>query len=108
MKVIYKLLLGEISLDEILHHYNANITYIRLPDKINGFIFPYKNINNIFINIFLSDKGKKEAILHELSHLELNQTGQIDNDLLAYKVDRYETEVNNYVRFLVSNIGGIL
>ena len=44
------LLSGELEQDEVLNYYEANITYIELPNYIGGFIFNYKGINNIFIN----------------------------------------------------------
>ena len=47
---LYNLLKGEITQKELLNYHNANITYIELPTNINGFIFQYKNIFNIFIN----------------------------------------------------------
>jgi len=102
--MIISLLKGEISFDELLHYYNANVSYIALPDRINGFVFSYKDINNIFINDFLSISKKKKTILHELAHIELNQLGQIDKDLFAFKVDRYEDEADKYIKFLEEQI----
>lgn len=102
--MITSLFKGEISFDELLHYYNANISYITLPDRINGFVFSYKNINNIFINDFLSYYEKKKTILHELAHIELDQLGQIDKDLFAFKVDRYEDEADKYIKFLEEHL----
>lgn len=101
--MINSLLKGEISFDEVLHYYNANISYIDLPERINGFVFSYKDINNIFINDFLSNSKKKKTILHELAHIELDQLGQIDKDLFAFKVDKYEDEADKYIQFLIKN-----
>lgn len=101
--MINSLLKGEISFDEVLHYYNANISYIDLPERINGFVFSYKDINNIFINDFLSNSKKKKTILHELAHIELDQLGQIDKDLFAFKVDKYEDEADKYIQFLTKN-----
>lgn len=101
---IYNLLLGEITQSELLNYYNANITYIELPDNIDGFIFQYKGMNNIFINKELSYYMKKKTILHELAHIELNQFNQIDSDLFMFKIDKYEDEADRYVKFLLSCI----
>ena len=98
--MINNLLKGNITFDELLHYYNANISYINLPERINGFVFSYKNINNIFINNFLSTYDKKETILHELAHIELDQLGQVNKDLFAFKVNAYEDEADNYIKSL--------
>lgn len=98
---IYNLLLGEITQKELLDYYNANITYIELPDNIDGFIFQYKGINNIYVNKNLPSKTLKSTILHELAHIELNQFNQIDNDLFMFKIDKYEDEADRYVKFLL-------
>ena len=42
--------------------------------------------------------------MHELAHIELNQLNQIDNDLLALKVDALEDEADRYVSFLKQEI----
>ena len=39
---IYNLLKNEITLQELLNYYNANITLIDLPNYIYGFIFQYE------------------------------------------------------------------
>lgn len=101
--MIISLLKGEISFDDLLHYYNANVSYVELPDRINGFVFSYKDINNIFINDFLSYNEKKKTILHELAHIELDQLGQIDKDLFAFKVNEYEDEADKYIQFLINN-----
>ena len=102
--MIINLLKGYITFEELLRYYNANISYINLPDRINGFVFSYKNINNIFVNNFLSCNEKKIAILHELAHIELDQLGQIDKDLFAFKINDYEDEADKYIKFLEESI----
>jgi len=54
----------------------------------------------------LSYYMRKKTILHELAHIELNHLQQVDNDLLAFKVNQYEDEADRYVKFLLDNIGG--
>lgn len=99
---LYNLLDGETCQKDLLNYYNANITYINLPNEINGFVFQYKNIYNIFIDKNLSHYKKRKTMLHELAHIELCQLNQIDKDLLAFKVDKYEDEADRYVGFLLA------
>jgi len=103
---ILNLLKGEITQQELLNYYNATITYEEMPIGINGCVFQYDGIFNIFINKELSYYMRKKTILHELAHIELNHLQQVDNDLLAFKVNQYEDEADRYVKFLLDNIGG--
>ena len=101
---IYNLLCGNITQNDLLNYYNATITYESLPGNIRGCVFSYRDIHNIMINKNLSYYLKKKTILHELAHIELNQLNQIDNDLLALKVDSLEDEADQYVSFLKQEI----
>lgn len=103
MKII-DLLKKEITQQELLNYYNATITYVNLPNKVDGCVFQYKNIYNIFIDKNLSYYKKKRTILHELAHIELNQLNQVDRDLLAFYIDKYEDEADNYIKFLLEQI----
>lgn len=94
------LLNGDITQKELLAYYNANITYIELPDDINGFIWSYSDVNNIFINKRLSYYKRKKTLLHELAHIELNQLNQIDKDLFAFKIDKYEDDADKYLKII--------
>lgn len=100
---LYNLLKNEITLQELLNYYNANITLIDLPSYIYGFIFQYENIYNILINKNLSYYKRKKTILHELAHIELSQLCQINRDLFAFHIDKYEDEANRYIKFLLEN-----
>ena len=102
--MIYKLLKGDISQEEVLNYYNASITYMRLPKFINGFVFQYKSYNNIFINYSMSIEKKRNTILHELAHIELAQLEQSDNDLFAFKTIKYEDEADRYLKFILEGI----
>lgn len=95
---IKNLLNGEITQQELLNYYNATITEVFLPIGINGFVFCYKGINNIFIKNSLSKKKKEKAILHELAHIELNQLNQINADLFAFMLPKYEDEADKYIK----------
>jgi len=46
---------------------------------------------------------KRKTILHELAHIELNQLEQANNDLFAFKINKYEDEADRYVKFLLEN-----
>ncbi len=101
---IYNLLKNEITQQELLNYYNANITIIELPKGINAFVFSYRNIHNIIINKNLSYYKRKKAILHELAHIELSHLQQKDNDLFAFKIDKYEDEADRYIKIILESI----
>ena len=93
-----------VTQQELLNYYNACITYKKLPNKINGYVFQYKGIYNIFINDNLSYYKKKKTILHELAHIELGQLNQVDKDLFAFKINNYEDEADKYIKFILESI----
>jgi len=101
---LYNLLSKEITQQELLNYYNATIIYDNLPNKINGCVTNYRGINLIFINNNLSHYKKKKTILHELAHIELNQLNQLDNDLFALKVDKYEDDADLYIKLLEKHL----
>lgn len=101
---IKSLLKNEITQEELLNYYNATITYEELPEGINGFLFSYKNIYNIFINKALSYYMKKKTILHELAHIELNQLNQIDKDMFEFKINKYEDEADLYLKSILMEV----
>lgn len=103
MKII-SLLKREITQQELLNYYNACITLIDLPEGINGFIFSYENIYNIFVNKELSYYKRKKTILHELAHIELSQLKQVNKDLFAFYIDTYEDEADKYIKFIIETI----
>lgn len=98
------LLKNEITQEDLCNFYNATITYENLPKKINGFVWLYKNIYHIFINKNLSYKKKKETILHELAHIELNQLGQLNKDFFEFKINDYEDKAEEYIKNLKSEV----
>lgn len=102
--MIFELLKKQITQQELLNYYNANITYINLPKKINGYVFNYKNINNIFINKNLSYYKRKKTILHELAHIELNQLNQTNKELFAFHIQEYEDEADKYLKIIKESV----
>ena len=101
---IVDLLKKEITQQDLLAYYNACITYDTLPDKINGYVFQYKGIYNIFIEKNLSYYKKRKVILHELAHIELNQLEQSKKDLFAFQINKYEDEADKYIKFIMQEI----
>ena len=98
---IVDLLNKDITQQELLNYYNACITYKKLPNKVNGYVFQYNGIYNIFINENLSYYKKKKTILHELAHIELNHLNQIDKDLFAFRIEFCEDEADTYLKMLL-------
>ena len=86
----------EISQRDVLREYNANITNESMPCDIKGFVFCYRGINNIFINKNLSNYKKKNVILHELAHLELNHIYQ-KKECLNFNINNVEDEADEYI-----------
>ena len=104
---IYNLLLGEITQKDLLSYYNATIIYEDLPSSINGCVFNYDNVYFILIKKSLSYYKKKKTILHELAHVELNQLCQCNKELFSMKINKYEDEADEYIKFLIDNINKI-
>lgn len=98
---LYNLLSKQITQQELLNYYNATIVYDELPKNINGCVTNHRGINLIIINDKLSYYKKKKTILHELAHIELNQLNQLNKDLFAFKVDKYEDEADLYIKMLL-------
>ncbi len=101
---IINLLKKETTQQELLNYYNACITLIKLPHGINGFVFSYENIYNIFINKELSYYKRKKTILHELAHIELNQLRQSNADMFAFYIEKYEDEAEKYLSLITETI----
>lgn len=100
---IIDLLKKNITQQELLNYYNATITYTELPSKIDGFIYQYKGIFNIFVKKSLSYYKKRKTILHELAHIELCHLEQANKDLFAFFVNKYEDEADAYIKFLLES-----
>lgn len=98
---IKNLLLGEITQWDLLNYYNVTLFYEDLPSTINGFVFNYDGLNFIIINKNLSYYKRKKTLLHELAHIELNQLCQVDKDLFAFHINKYEDDADEYIKFLL-------
>lgn len=98
--MIKELIKGVIGQDELLNYYNATITYVDMPIRVKGCVHCYKGIYDILINKNLSWYKRKETIIHELAHIELSQLEQVNSDLFAFYIDKYEDEANRYIEKL--------
>lgn len=96
--MIKSLLEGSMSYDEVLKYYNAVVSFEELPERINGFVFKYEDINNIMINKNLSYYKKRKAILHELAHIELDHLYEYKQVILQFKIGRIEDEADLYIK----------
>lgn len=101
---IIDLLRKDITQQELLNYYNTNISYVHLPDSIDGCVFNYKGFFVIFIEETLSYYKKRKTILHELAHIELSQLEQRDKDLFATHIQQYEDEADEYIKFILNEI----
>ena len=96
---IKNMLMGYITQEELLNHYNATIIYMDVSfNNIRGFVDYYKGIYFIYINRYISNYKKKKTLLHELAHIELNQLCQNNKDLFAVHIDKYEDEADKYIQ----------
>lgn len=100
--MLKKLLNECVTQQDILTWYNANVTYEELPYNIYGFVFNYKGIYNIFINKNLSYYKRKKTLLHELAHIELSHLCQINKDLFAFHIEKYEDEADRYLKEIMN------
>ena len=102
---IKNLLLGCITQEDLLNYYNATIIYENIIySNIRGLVDLYNNHYFIYINNNMSYYKKKKTILHELAHIELSQLEQADNDLFAFKINKYEDEADRYLKFIMKEI----
>lgn len=101
---IRNLLCGEITQNDLLNYYNASVIYEELPNRIEGFVFNHDGINFILIDKKISYYKKKRTLIHELAHIELNQIGQLNNDLFAFYISDYEDEADKYIKFIKESV----
>lgn len=107
--MLIELMNGNITENDYLLMNNIKVVYKKLPKKIYGFIHRYRDINVITINWNISKEKKKETLLHEFAHFELNHLDK--NNLFEFKLENDEDEADKYVKYLLNynsdmNIGG--
>ena len=96
--MLKNLLNGYCTQKEILSWYNANLSCKVLPKGIYGLVFNYKGIYNIVINKNLSQYKRCKTLIHELAQIELDHLVQYNKDLVAFFIQDYEDETNDYVK----------
>lgn len=95
------LLNNEIDEQQYLIEHNAKIIYKKLPKKVYGFVFKYRNINLVVINWNISKDKKKLTLLHEFSHIELSHLNKCEQ-LLEFSIENAEDEADEYIKFILS------
>lgn len=95
------LLNNEIDEQQYLIEHNAKIIYKKLPKKVYGFVFKYRNINLVVINWNISKDKKKLTLLHEFAHIELSHLNKCEQ-LLEFSIENAEDESDEYIKFILS------
>lgn len=95
------LLNNEFDEQQYLIEHNAKIIYKKLPKKVYGFVFKYRNINLVVINWNISKDKKKFTLLHEFAHIELSHLNKCEQ-LLEFSIENAEDEADEYIKFILS------
>ena len=98
--MLVSLLNNEISEQDYLIDNNAKIIYKKLPKRIYGFVFEYRNICLIVINWNISKEKKKKTLLHEFAHIELSHLDK-QKQLLEFSIENIEDEADKYIKFII-------
>lgn len=101
--MLITLLRNEITQEEYMSSNDVVVLYEVLPKKVYGFILRYKDRNIITINKNMSEYKKKQTILHEFAHLELNHLSK-KKRLLEFKIEDLEDEADKYIKELEGKI----
>lgn len=94
------LLNNEIDEQQYLIEHNVKVIYKKLPKKVYGFVFKYRNINLVIINWNISKDKKKLTILHEFAHIELSHLNKCEQ-LLEFSIENAEDEADEYIKFIL-------
>lgn len=98
-------ILGIVNYEEYLNYNQILVEEIYIPYKnIRGFVEYYKGIYYVYINKNICIKKKRNTLLHELAHIELNQLCQIGKDLFAFHIDTCEDEADEYLKNIFKEI----
>ncbi len=100
---IKNLMLGNITLQDLLNYYNATIIYESwLYKDVRGFVDYYKGYYFIYINSNMSYYKKKKTILHELAHIEqTNHVRLITIYLLFILMNMKMKQINTYKKLKI-------
>lgn len=98
--MLVSLLNNEISEQDYLIDNNAKIIYKKLPKRIYGFVFKYRDIFLIVINWNISKEKKKKTLLHEFAHMELSHLDK-QKQILEFSIENIEDEADRYIKFII-------
>ena len=101
--MLKELLLGNITQDEYFNQNNILLLSDRLPYKVYGCVFFYRDRYCIVINKTLSCYKQKKTILHEIAHIELNHLYKRKH-LLEFKIEGLEDEADEYIKKIMEEI----
>lgn len=101
--MLKELLLGNITQDEYFNQNNILLLSDRLPYRVYGCVFLYRDRYCIVINKSLSEYKQKKAILHETAHIELNHLFK-KKHLLEFKIEGLEDEADEYIKRIKEEI----
>ena len=101
--MLLELLNNNISQEEYFTNNDIKLLYKKLPKKIYGCVFNYKNYNYIVINTSLSDRKAKKTILHEVAHIELNHLYKRKR-LMEFKIEGLEDEADMYINSILQEL----
>lgn len=101
--MLKELLLGNITQDEYFNQNNIMVLSDKLPFKVYGCVFLYRDRYCIVINKSLSYYKQKKALLHEIAHIELNHLYKRKH-LLEFKIEGLEDEADEYIKNIMEEI----
>lgn len=99
--MLVSLLNNEISEQDYLIDNNAKIIYKKLPKRVYGFVFKYRDIFLVVINWNISKDKKKKTLLHEFAHIELSHLDK-QKQLLEFSIENIEDEADKYIKFIIN------
>lgn len=101
--MLLELLNGNISQEEYFKLNDIKLLFKKLPRKVYGCVFSYRNYNYIIVNTALSDRKAEKTILHEIAHIELKHLYKRKN-LLEFKIDGLEDEADEYIKKIMEEV----
>ena len=101
--MLKELLLGNITQDEYFNQNNIMVLSDKLPFKVYGCVFLYRDRHCIVINKSLSYYKQKKTILHEIAHIELNHIYKRKR-LMEFRIEGFEDEADEYIKNIMEEI----
>ncbi len=101
--MLKELLLGNITQEDYFNQNNILLLPDRLPYKVYGCVFFYRDRYCIVINNALSHYKQKKTILHEIAHIELNHLYKRKR-LMEFKIEGLEDEADDYINSILNEL----